>query len=91
MNGSIQVVAAPAAPAFAHIDYTKGTQGIIGFNATNGTPGAAYTLMMTTNLALPLNQWTTVSSGNFDGSGDITGLYITNQPPGSQAFFILNQ
>jgi hypothetical protein len=38
-------------------------------NATGGNPGDPVTLLSSTNVALPLAQWTTVTSGNYDGSG----------------------
>lgn len=87
LNGSITVV---PAPAFANVDYSRVAKGIIGFNATNFTSGGPYTLLSSTNLALPLSQWNTVITGNFDVNGSLNGLYISNLI-GSKQFFILRQ
>jgi hypothetical protein len=76
---------------FANVNYSQAASGIITFNATNATPNGAYTLLMTTNLALPISQWTPAATGNFDGNGNLNGLSVTNNPAGSQAFFILKQ
>jgi autotransporter-associated beta strand protein len=38
-------------------------------SATGGNPGDPVTLLSSTNVALPLAQWITVTSGNYDGSG----------------------
>ena len=90
VNGSIQIVNAPPPPAFAGVDYSQVANGVIGFNATNGTPSGAYTLLSSTNLQTPLSSWITVTNGNFDVNGDLNGLYISNLV-GSQQFFILKQ
>lgn len=41
-------------------------------SASGGTPNDAVNLLSTTNLALPLSEWTTVTSGNYDGNGDFS-------------------
>jgi len=41
-------------------------------NAQGGTPGAPVTVLSTTNLTLPLAQWITVTTGNFDGNGNFS-------------------
>jgi fibronectin-binding autotransporter adhesin len=89
VNGSISVVAvASQAPVFTHNDYSQVSSGTIGFNATNGTPNGSYTLLTTTNIALPINLWTALTNGNFDANGNLNGLYITNLFAPEQ-FFIL--
>jgi hypothetical protein len=40
------------------------------FNGTNGMPGAAYYVLTSTNLALPLASWSIISTNNFDGQGN---------------------
>jgi hypothetical protein len=43
-------------------------------NASNGIPGAPYAILATTNLALPLTQWTTIETNSFDSNG---GFMVT--------------
>jgi autotransporter-associated beta strand protein len=59
-------------------------------NATGGTPFGTVNVLSTTNLTQPILQWTTVTSGSFDGSGNfnytISGALNSGLP---QDFFIL--
>jgi len=41
-------------------------------SATGGNPNDPVSVLSTTNLTLPLAQWTTVTSGNYDGNGNFT-------------------
>jgi len=41
-------------------------------SGTGGQAGAGYTVLSTTNVALPLADWTTNSTGTFDGSGNFS-------------------
>ena len=60
-------------------------------SGTNGAPSGQYVLLGTTNVALPLNQWTPVLTNNFDGSGmlnlstNIVNLALPRE------FYILSQ
>jgi rhamnogalacturonan endolyase len=55
---------------------------------TNGTTGVTYFAMTSTNLALPLAQWTPVYTNTFDGSGNfaVTNSYTAGTP---QKYFVL--
>jgi hypothetical protein len=58
------------------------------FNGTGGSPGAGYTLLTTTNIALPLADWTTNSTGVFDGTGSFSAsIPVDGSAP--KAFFRL--
>jgi len=46
-------------------------------NATGGTPGAPVNVLTTTNLALPLAQWTTNSTTAFDANGNLVNYTIS--------------
>jgi autotransporter-associated beta strand protein len=46
-------------------------------NATGGTPNATVNVLTTTNVALPLAQWTTNSTTSFDGNGNLINYTIT--------------
>lgn len=53
-----------------------------------GSPGSSYTLLSTTNIALPLSEWTTNATGTFDNSGTSSNaipLSTTNR------YFLLRQ
>jgi len=88
INGTI-TVAAPTPPAFSSVA-PSGSDLVL--NATNGTPNASVTVLTTTDLTLPLAQWTTVTTGNFDGNGNfnytVSGTLTSGQP---QQFFLLQQ
>jgi autotransporter-associated beta strand protein len=60
-------------------------------SGTNGLPGGQYVLLGSTNVALPLNQWTPLLTNSFDGSGNInlsTNIIKLALP---QEFYILSQ
>jgi hypothetical protein len=71
------VVATARTPAISSISVAGPA---LNLNATNGIPGNSYALLASTNLALPLLQWTpVVLHGIFDGSGNANvNLQITN-------------
>ena len=62
-------------------------------NATGGSPGAPVNILTSTNLSLPLAQWTTNSSTTFDGSGNIVNYTITGAVSSGkpQQFYRLEQ
>ena len=57
-------------------------------NGTGGTPGGTYTLLTSSNIALPLINWTPVLTRMFDNSGNFS---VTNgvDPSASQRYFLL--
>jgi PKD repeat protein len=59
-------------------------------NGTNGLSGGTYYLLMSTNLALPLGQWTIVATNVLSASGNFT-ITATNtvNPNVPQRFYIL--
>ena len=61
------------------------------FSGGNGPPGATYKLLMSTNLALPLNHWTSVATNVFNASGNFT-ITATNSVSRAvaQGFYILH-
>ena len=71
VNGKITVTGAIAGPVIGRVDYSQLANGTLTFNATNGTPNGAYSILTSTNVALPLASWTTIQTGNYDGSGNI--------------------
>ena len=80
----------PRAPVIAGFGLSGAT---LTFSGNNGTLAGSYGIMASTNVALPLSQWTPVYlNGLFDGSGgfsanlDLTNTLNTNAP---QQFFII--
>jgi len=58
----------------------------------NGQSGGTYYLLMSTNLALPLNQWKPVATNVLSASGNFTITAINTVTPNvPQRFFILEQ
>ena len=75
----------PLSPQIAGIGLTGTTLSI---SATNGTAGGSWTLLQSTNLALPLSQWQTNCTGVFDGSGNLS-TNIANTATNDQQFYLL--
>lgn len=68
--------------------------GSLTFSGSGGTPNGAFTILTTTNLALPKLNWTAVpnGTGTFDGNGTITPpATITVDPTTPLSFYILSQ
>jgi autotransporter-associated beta strand protein len=66
------------------INMFSASGGTVVFSGTNGPAGHPYYVLTTTNLALPLSQWTTNGSGTFNGSGAFS---VTNTPSGSPTYY----
>jgi hypothetical protein len=60
----------------------------LSLSATNGTAGGLWLLLQSTNVALPLNQWQTNLTGNFDGSGDLS-TNLASPATNPQEFYLL--
>jgi hypothetical protein len=71
VNGTLAVVG--TAPPVISSVVRSGTNVI--FTVNKGVPGGTWNLLTATNVTLPLVNWTTNSSGVFDGSGNVT---VTN-------------
>jgi fibronectin-binding autotransporter adhesin len=87
VNGTISVVGSGTPPRFSLIT-TSGNSIVL--NATNGADNGQVTVLATTNLLMPLAQWSTLFTSNFDNSGNFTytntGALTSGKP---QQFFIL--
>ena len=86
-DGTLRVIVASAIPPFiGGIILTSGNIVISG----NGVPNGNYVVLATTNVALPLIQWTPIATNTFDGSGNFS---FTNpvDPNSLQRFYILSQ
>ena len=77
----------PSSPRITGISL-NGTS--LSISATNGTASGSWTLLQSTNVALPLSQWQTNCTGTFDGSGNLS-TNISNIATNLQEFYILKQ
>ena len=87
LNGALTVISVSAPPPPPHIlNITlSGTSLVI--SGTNGMLNEQYNVLTSTNLALPLGQWTVLPTNTFNGAG----FSITNtvNPNAAQNFYIL--
>ena len=58
------------------------------FSGSGGSPNSSYWLLTTTNLALPVANWTVSATGSFDGTGSFNFSYPV-MPGAPQQFFLL--
>ena len=81
----VQAPAPPAPPSFGSISSTA--NGLV-MSGSGGTTNGTFYVLVSTNIALPLSQWTPVATNVFDGSGHFifTNAIAPNNP---QAFYLL--
>ena len=85
---SVRASLAPLAPPLPRITHISLSGTSLSISATNGTAGGPWTLLQSTNVALPLSQWQTNIMGTFDGSGNLS-TNIVNTATNRQEFYIL--
>ena len=75
----------PTPPVFGNISATA--NGLV-MSGSGGTTNGTYYVLVSTNVALPPNQWMPVATNLFDGSGNFifTNAMVPNSP---QAFYLL--
>jgi hypothetical protein len=84
---NVSVLPAQLAPGIASLSLSGAN---LVLNGTNGQSGGTYTVLMSTNVALPLSQWKPVATNVLSAGGDFT-ITATNavSPAVPQRFFIL--
>jgi hypothetical protein len=89
-SASSLITVAVSAPPTPRINALTTANLTLTMSGTNGAPGGVFTLLRSTNAALPLINWTPVLTGNFDSSG---GFSVTNtiDPAAPHCFFLLKQ
>jgi fibronectin-binding autotransporter adhesin len=70
-------------PTFS--SWTVTSSGLV-MSGTNGTANASFNVLSSTNVALPLNQWTTNASGTFDANGNFIVTNAVNSGLPAQFF-----
>jgi T5SS/PEP-CTERM-associated repeat protein len=84
LDGSIEVLGRPS-PHFANV-IQSGTNVVI--SGAGGPTNATYFVLASTNITLPLTNWTRILTNTIDGSGNFT--FTTPLTPGlSQRFYVL--
>jgi autotransporter-associated beta strand protein len=87
VNGTISVVGSAGGLSFSSIK-TSGNNIVL--SATGGTPGGPVSVLTTTNLLLPLSQWSTLTTGSFDSNGNYTNTVTGAVTSGlRQQFYLL--
>src|SRR6185437_2488402 len=69
-------VLASSTPPIIHPPYVS--DGNLILTGSGGAPNSGYTLLTTTNLALPLSVWTVSTTGTLDGSGSFSNSVPVN-------------
>ena len=77
-------VTVPAPPIFGSVKFNGNALVMTG---SNGSPGAPYYVLATTNLALPVADWTVLSTNTFDPLGNFS--FTNSAPAGPQEYFLL--
>ena len=88
-NGSTNSLPVPAVVMSSpHISNAQVANGNFIFSGTGGKPNSAYYILTSTNLALPLAQWTPVATNYFDSGGNFaaTNPISSNQ---QQSFYLI--
>jgi autotransporter-associated beta strand protein len=88
VNGTVTVTGTQALPVISSVDFSQLANGTITLNAINGAPNGTVDVLSTTNLALPLDDWTNLTTTTFDGNGDLS-LPVTVDPTLPQSYFML--
>ncbi len=87
-DGTLRVKVASAAPPQITGIHISGTT--VSLTATNGSPNANWTLLQSTNVALPISQWDSNRTVTFDSSGNLS-TNIVGTGTNSRQFYILKQ
>ena len=87
-TGSGQIVVGSGSPSLPHITQIGLSGTTLSLSAVNGTAGGGWTLLQSANLALPLSQWETNSTGSFDGNGNLS-VSLPNVATNAIEFYLL--
>jgi hypothetical protein len=88
VNGTLSVLSVVGPLRLSSIQVNGTTLTI---TATNGLAGGQFVLLQSTNLALPLAQWTSVLTNNFDGTGSLNLSTNILNPNNPSEFYILQE
>ncbi len=88
LNGVINVTGALLPPSINTGGVLRSGSNL-SVSGSGGTPGATYYVLGTTNLSLPLTEWTPVATNNFDASGNFNFSLSTTSTPGE--YFVVEE
>jgi hypothetical protein len=90
VTSSVAILTVLPAPLIENIVAAGGTNGGFILSGVGGSNSATYYVLATTNLALPLTNWTPIATDQFNNLGSFifTNAAQSNAP---QMFFILKQ
>jgi len=84
----IDLVIAPSTTVTPRIGAFSLSEGNLIFSGSNGLPNGTYYVLVSTNVALPLGQWTPIATNPFDSSGNFMFTNPIN-PNSAQLFYLL--
>ena len=87
VNGTITVTS--YTPPVLTTDFSAFSSGTITFNVTGGIPGNGVAVLTSTNITVPLTNWTSVTNGNFDGTGTFNAPIAVDRTVTPSQFFIM--
>jgi fibronectin-binding autotransporter adhesin len=85
-NGTLSVVTSSSTPHLTSIAVSGTTLTIM---ATNGPANGTFTLLESTNVALPLGQWTRILTNSFNASGNLNLSTNIVSPGNPNEFYII--
>jgi hypothetical protein len=80
-----------SAPTNPHFTSISVSGMMLTVKATNGTASGQYVLLGSTDVALPLSQWTPILTNKFDSGGCLNLSTNIINPAAQQEFYILKQ
>jgi len=83
-SGTIKIITAPP----PHITHISPAAGQLSFTGFGGQPRANYYVLSTTNMSLPLAQWSMIATNSFDNSGNFQ-FSLTLNPNSPRCFYTL--
>ena len=87
-SGALKVVSTPPPPVPPVIASVTRNGNNLVLGGSGGTPNGPYTVLTSTNLALPLASWTVTGTANFDDAGNCSFSALA-EPATSQRFYLL--
>jgi len=85
-SGILSIISSPTSPP--KITGMTTSQGNLVFTGSNGPANYPYTVLTSTDMSLPLSEWTSIATNNFDGNGNFN---FTNSidPDTPQSYYLL--